>query len=305
MNPAMMEELAEEMENFQVTMGHIEGVPLPGPTCDEWDTIYNFQAREDDILIATYPKSGTTWMQEIVDLILQEGDVQKSMRAPCFIKVPFIEMIPPKSMPSGLELAKTMKSPRILKTHLPINLLPPSFWEKNAKVVYVARNAKDCMVSYYYFHKMNTFLLDPGTWDNFFSEFLSGDVPWGSWFDHVLGWWKAMDKHQILFIFYEDMIEDPMREIRKVMKFLGKDLSDEALENVKYHSSFQAMKENPMTNNSTVPNSIMDDTISPFMRKGIVGDWKTHFSVTQNFIFDKEYKKKMEGSGLNFRTELR
>ncbi|XP_041435012.1 sulfotransferase 1C2-like [Xenopus laevis] len=304
MDPAVMKELEKEMQNFQVTMGHIEGVPLLGATCDEWDTIYNFQAREDDILIATYPKSGTTWMQEIVDLILQEGDVQKSMRAPCYVKVPFIDQVPKKNMPTGVELAQRMASPRILKTHLPINLLPPSFWEKNVKVVYVARNAKDCMVSYYYFQKINKCLPDPGTWDNYFSAFLSGDVPWGSWFDHVLGWWKAMDKHQILFVFYEDMIKDPMHEIQKVMKFLGKDLSDEVLENIKFHTSFQAMKENPMTNYSTLPNIIFDQTISPFMRKGIVGDWKTHFLVAQNIIFDEEYKKKMEGSGLNFHSEI-
>eukprot|EP00079_Xenopus_tropicalis_P014088 XP_002944661.3 PREDICTED: sulfotransferase 1C2-like [Xenopus tropicalis] len=158
------------------------------------------------------------------------------------------------------------------------------------------------MVSYYYFQKISKSLPDPGTWENYFSTFLSGDVPWGSWFDHVIGWGKAMDKHQILFIFYEDMIEDPMREIRKVMKFLGKDLSEEVLENIKYHTSFQAMKENPMTNFSLHPN--VDQTISLFMRKGTVGDWRNHFSVAQNIIFDEEYKKKMEGSGLNFRTEL-
>ncbi|OCT58317.1 hypothetical protein XELAEV_18002255mg [Xenopus laevis] len=76
---------------------------------------------------------GTTWMQEIVDLILQEGDVQKSMRAPCYVKVPFIDLVPMKPMPTGVELAQRMASPRILKTHLPINLLPPSFWEKNVK----------------------------------------------------------------------------------------------------------------------------------------------------------------------------
>ncbi|NP_001104204.1 sulfotransferase family 1C member 4 S homeolog [Xenopus laevis] len=304
MDPAAMEELVKVMENMQFTMGHIEGVSLPGFTCDAWDTIYNFQAREDDILISTYPKAGTTWMHEIMDLILQEGDIQKSMRAPCYVKVPFIEMVTPKPMPSGVELAEKMASPRIIKTHLPISLLPPSFLEKNVKVVYVARNAKDCMVSYYYFQKMNKGLPDPGTWENYFSTFLSGDVPWGSWFDHVLGWWKAVDKHQILFVFYEDMIKDPMCEIRKVMKFLGKDLSDEVLENIKYHTSFQAMKENPMANYTTLPKAIFDQTISPFMRKGIVGDWKTHFTVAQNIIFDEKYKKTMEGSGLNFRTEL-
>ncbi|KAE8577687.1 hypothetical protein XENTR_v10023017 [Xenopus tropicalis] len=296
--------MAQEAQRIPVAMGHIEGVPLLGSTCDAWDSIYNFQARGDDILIATFPKSGTTWMQEIMDLILQEGDAQKGRRAPTYIKVPFIDLIPTKTMPSGVELAQTMKSPRVLKTHLPINLLPPSFWEKNVKAVYVARNAKDCMVSYYYFHKMNKMLPPPGTWENFFSAFLSGDVPWGSWFDHVIGWGKAMDKHQILFIFYEDMIEDPMREIRKVTKFLGKDLSEEVLENIKYHTSFQAMKENPMANYTAFPSAVMDQTISPFMRKGTVGDWKTHFSGAQNIIFDEEYKKKMEGSGLNFRTEL-
>uniref|UniRef100_A0A1B8XWW0 Sulfotransferase n=1 Tax=Xenopus tropicalis TaxID=8364 RepID=A0A1B8XWW0_XENTR len=62
---------------------------------------YTFQARGDDILVATFPKAGTTWMQEIVDLILQEGDVQKGRRAPTYIKVPFIELISPKPMPSG------------------------------------------------------------------------------------------------------------------------------------------------------------------------------------------------------------
>ncbi|XP_041432894.1 sulfotransferase 1C4 isoform X1 [Xenopus laevis] len=290
MDPAVTEEMVKGMENFQFTMGHIEGVSLPSTLCDVWDSICNFQAREDDILIATYPKAGTTWMQEIVDLILQEGDVQKSMRAPIFIKVPFIEIVPPKPMPSGVELAQKMASPRILKTHFPINLVPPSFLEKKVKVVYVARNAKDCMVSYYYFQKMNKILPDPGTWDSYFSAFLAGDVPWGSWFDHVIGWWKAVDKHQILFIFYEDMIKDPMHEIRKVMKFLGKDLSDEVLENIKYRTSFQAMKENPMSNYTTLPKAIFDQTISPFMRKGTVGDWKTHFSVAQNIIFDEEYK---------------
>ncbi|XP_041432895.1 sulfotransferase 1C4 isoform X2 [Xenopus laevis] len=247
MDPAVTEEMVKGMENFQFTMGHIEGVSLPSTLCDVWDSICNFQAREDDILIATYPKA-------------------------------------------GVELAQKMASPRILKTHFPINLVPPSFLEKKVKVVYVARNAKDCMVSYYYFQKMNKILPDPGTWDSYFSAFLAGDVPWGSWFDHVIGWWKAVDKHQILFIFYEDMIKDPMHEIRKVMKFLGKDLSDEVLENIKYRTSFQAMKENPMSNYTTLPKAIFDQTISPFMRKGTVGDWKTHFSVAQNIIFDEEYK---------------
>ncbi|XP_075035102.1 sulfotransferase 1C4-like isoform X2 [Mixophyes fleayi] len=254
--------LIEAMKDFEVKMVQVEGIPLPESTLEIWDQIYNFQAREDDILIATYPKAGTTWVQEIVDLMLLEGDVEKSMRAPCFVKVPFIDLNA-KPMKSGLDLANDMESPRLLKTHLPIQLLPPSFLDKKVKVVYVARNAKDCMVSYFYFQMMNKGLPDPGTWNEYFSTFLAGDVPWGSWFDHVIGWWKAKDSHQILYMFYEDLIEDPKREHRKLLKFLGKDLSDEVLEKIHHHTSFQAMKENPMANYSVLPAVVFDQSVSP------------------------------------------
>lgn len=303
MDPELLHKLAEELKNVTFKMGSVQGVPLPESTCDIWDQIHNFQAREDDILIATFPKAGTTWTQEIVDLIMLNGDVEKSMRAPCFVKVPFIDLNP-KPMLSGVDAANAMKSPRLLKTHLPIQLVPPSFWEKNVKVIYVARNAKDCMVSYFHFQRMNKTLPDPGTWNEYFSTFLAENVAWGSWFDHVIGWWKVKDKHQILYVFYEDMIEDPRREIRKISTFLGKELTEEVVDAIQHHTSFDAMKDNPMTNCSVLPSSIFDQSISPFIRKGKVGDWKNHFLVAQNIVFDEEYKKKMEGSGLNFRTEL-
>ncbi|XP_069840579.1 sulfotransferase 1C4-like isoform X2 [Dendropsophus ebraccatus] len=303
MDSQLLKELNEKMKDVTFTLGEIQGVPLPANTCKIWDQIYNFQAREDDILIATFPKAGTSWIQEIVDLIMLNGDVERSMQAPCFVRVPFID-INVKPMPSGVEAANAMKSQRLLKTHLQIHLIPPSFWEKNVKVIYFARNAKDCMASFFHFQKMNRILPDPGTWDEYFFTFLSGNVSWGSWFDHVIGWWKAKDKHQILYLFYEDMKEDPKREIRKISKFLDKDLTEEALNTICHHTSFAIMKENPMANYSAMPSFIFDQSISPFMRKGKVGDWKNHFLVAQNIIFDEIYKKKMEGSGLHFRTEL-
>ncbi|XP_063285664.1 sulfotransferase 1C1-like [Pelobates fuscus] len=284
-------------------MGRIMGVPLDQKTCDTWNSIQSFQAHPADILVAAYPKAGTTWMQEIVDMICEDGDIMKCRRAPTYDRHPFLEVVAPEPVPSGLQLAEQMEPPRILKTHLPVQLLPPSFWKNNCKVIYVARNAKDCMVSYFHFQRMNKGLPDPGTWDNYFSTFMSGTVPWGSWFDHVIGWWKAKDSHQILYIFYEDMIKNPEHEIQKVMSFLKKDLSDNVLEKIHQHTSFQAMKENPMANYSTIPSFVMDHTISPFMRKGIVGDWKNYFSVAQDELFAKEYERKMKGTDLVFCTE--
>ncbi|KAG8544379.1 hypothetical protein GDO81_022589 [Engystomops pustulosus] len=261
MDPQVIEKVVQEMSNFSPDMGELQGVTLLQGICDIWDTIYNFQARDGDIVVASYPKS-------------------------------------------ALEVADSMPSPRILKTHLPVQLVPPSFWEKDVKVVYVARNPKDCMVSYYYFHKMDQTMADPGNWEDFFSNFMSGKVTWGDWFDHVIGWWKAKDHHKILYIFYEDMIEDPRREILKVMKFLGKDFPEDVVQKILQHTSFKSMKNNPVVNFSCLPESVFDQSVTSFMRKGTVGDWKNHFLDSQNLIFDEEYKKKMAGSGLDFRTEL-
>ncbi|KAF3826891.1 hypothetical protein GH733_009416 [Mirounga leonina] len=200
-----------------------------------------------------------------------------------------------------MDLASKMPSPRTMKTHLPVQLLPPSFWKENSKVgkanfsnpvliIYVARNPKDRLVSYYHFSRMTKMMPDP--------------VLWGSWYDHVKGWWDAKDQHHILYLFYEDMKEDPTREIQKILKFLEKEMPEEVLNKIVYHASFDVMKQNPMANYTTLPTVLMDQSISPFMRKGMPGDWKNYFTVAQNEEFDKDYQKKMAGSTLTFCTEI-
>ncbi|XP_078061686.1 sulfotransferase 1A1-like, partial [Mustelus asterias] len=128
---------------------------------------------------------------------------------------------------------------------------------------------------------------------------------YGLWHDHVLGWWAQKHLYPILYIFYEDIKEDPKREIRKMMSFLGKDLPEVIVDSIAQHTSFQAMRCNPMCNYSSVPADVFDPTVSTFMRKGEVGDWKNHFTVAQDEAFEADYARRMKGSDLRFRTELR
>ncbi|KFQ28066.1 Sulfotransferase 1C1, partial [Mesitornis unicolor] len=304
----------DEMENLSLKeavlrpeLCELEGIPLTETTGSIWDQVWKFKARPDDLLIATYAKAGTTWTQEIVDMIQQNGDVEKCRRTTTYRRHPFLEWFLPEPAAlrySGLELAEAMPSPRTIKTHLPVQLVPPSFWEQNCKIIYVARNAKDNLVSYYHFHRMNKGLPEPGTWEEFMEKFMAGKVLWGSWYDHVKGWWKAKDKHRILYLFYEDMKENPKQEIQKIMKFLEKDVNQELLNKILHNTSFETMKENPMTNYTKEFQGIMDHSVSPFMRKGVVGDWKNYFTVAQSKKFDEDYKKKMADTSLVFRTEL-
>ncbi|XP_007424050.1 sulfotransferase 1C2-like [Python bivittatus] len=282
----------------------IEGVSLPDTIVEQWDAISGFKARPDDLLISTYPKAGTTWMQEIVDMIHHGGDPQKCARAPIYERIPFIEMCPPKPIRTGFEEAEAMPSPRTLKTHLPVHLLPSSFWEQNCKIIYVARNIKDNAVSYFHFHHMSKLMPEAGNWDEFLENFIAGKVAWGSWFDHVRGWWEAKNHHPILYVFYEDIKKDPAREIQKVAQFLGLELSEAVLGDIVQHTKFETMKTNPMTNYTTMPSFLLDQDITQFMRKGTVGDWKEHFTVAQSEQLDDLCARLLAGNGLTFHTQL-
>uniref|UniRef100_A0A8D0GZX6 Sulfotransferase n=1 Tax=Sphenodon punctatus TaxID=8508 RepID=A0A8D0GZX6_SPHPU len=281
----------------------IGGVPLVKYFAENWGEVENFQARPDDLLISTYPKSGTTWISEVVDLIFHQGDVEKARRNPIYLRVPFLEFAVP-DVPTGTELLRKMPPPRFIKTHLPVQLMPESFWTQGCKMIYVARNAKDVAVSYYFFYQMAKVHPDPGTWDEFLEKYIAGDISYGPWFDHVKGWWDKRHEQRMLYLFYEDMKEDPRREVRKVMEFLERPLDEQVLEKIVHHTSFKEMSQNQMANYKTIPTAVMDHDISPFMRKGITGDWKNYFTVAQNEHFDAEYERQMKGTDLCFRTEI-
>ncbi|XP_046896881.1 cytosolic sulfotransferase 3-like isoform X2 [Hypomesus transpacificus] len=235
---------------------------------DNWENIQSFQARPDDILIVTYPKAGTTWVSYILDLLyFSQTAPERQTSIPIYERVPFLEMSMPL-MPPGTELANNLStSPRLIKTHLPIQFVPKSFWEQNSRIVYVARNAKDNAVSFFHFDRMNMAQPEPGDWNSFLQRFMEGKMVFGSWYDHVTGWWEKKQSHsKLLYVFFEDMVEDTGRELDRLCSFLGISPSAEEKEKVIGGVQFDNMKKNNMTNYSTIP--VMDFKISPFMRKG-------------------------------------
>nr|XP_046232943.1 sulfotransferase 2B1-like [Scatophagus argus] len=248
-----------------------------------------FSFRPDDIIIATYPKSGTTWMQEIVPLIMSGGDPASVETLPNWDRVPWLEE--QRAVTLNLE---QRPSPRMFATHCHYNMMPKSFFEVKPKVIYVMRNPKDVFTSSFHYYGMTSFLVHPGPQSEFLHKFLDGKVMFGSWFDHIKSWLNAEDKEHIMYISYEEMIMDLKDSVARIAQFLEKSLDAEVIEKIADRCLFKNMKQNKMSNYSTVPREFMDQTKSEFLRKGIAGDWTNQLTEAEAEYFDAVYKDKMK-----------
>jgi len=89
-----------------------------------------------------------------------------------------------EAMTESIKFAANLPSPRVIKSHLPIEMLPPALLEK-CKVVWVGRNPKDCCVSYYHFFQMLPPVKYKGNFEQFAELFKSGFIEYGSYWTHV------------------------------------------------------------------------------------------------------------------------
>ncbi|XP_023819616.1 sulfotransferase family cytosolic 2B member 1 isoform X2 [Oryzias latipes] len=273
-----------------------EGILIPREThsLESLKFAQDFKFKDDDVVAVTYPKSGTTWMQEILPLVLSGGDLTPIQSTVNWDRVPWLEET------RLANVVDKMTSPRAMVSHFPYNLMPSSFHSSKAKVIYVMRNPKDVAVSSFYFHQMASFLEDPGTFDEFLDKFLEGRGFFGKWTDHVSSWKLAKLGERILFLTYEEMVQDLGAAIRRISDFLCLDLSEDIIQKIAEHCTFKSMKANTMSNFSLVPKKYMDSDKSPFLRKGVAGDWKNHFNSEQEARFTSVIQKELEAAGLSF-----
>ena len=158
------------------------------------------------------------------------------------------------------------------------------------------------MVSMFNFYRMNATLgRFTGTGDEFFNLFMAGRTSLGSWFDYTSKFWSLRDNRNFLMLTFEDMKKDVHSVVHKVAKFIGKPINDSQVRKVAEIVSFKGMKQQFDSVLEKVPS--FDQKISPFLRKGELGDWKNYFTVAQNETFDKVYDERMGECGLTFTYE--
>ncbi|XP_077018841.1 amine sulfotransferase-like isoform X2 [Tamandua tetradactyla] len=230
---------------------------------DLLENLDDFEIRDDDVFIITYPKSGTIWTQHILSLIYYEGHRNRTENVDTLDRAPFLEYNSRK-----VDFSKR-PSPRIFSSHIPYYLAPRGLKNRKAKIVYTYRNPKDILISYYYFSNVVAALQAPQNLEQFMKRFLDGKVLGNLWFDHIRGWYEHKHDFNILFMKYEDMKKDLRSSVLKLCTFLEKELSEEDLDTVVRQATFQNMKINPLANyNAILKDEIGTRNDGQFLRKG-------------------------------------
>ncbi|XP_071446820.1 sulfotransferase 1C4-like [Hetaerina americana] len=229
---------------------------------------YNMELRPDDVWIISFPRSGSTWTQELVWLINNDLDYETALSKKLITRSPFLEysfvlpddfiaemMEKHKNDPSKLELLREnfrpayetlpkMKSPRHVKTHFPLSLLPPTLLD-TCKVIYVARNPKDVAVSYFHLHRLKGDIDMEADFPQYWDFFQRDLLTWAPFWSHVEESWRLKEHKNMLFLFYEDMKKDLPATIRKTAAFLGKSYTDEQVIKLVDHLQIDNFRKQP------------------------------------------------------------
>lgn len=260
-------------------------------------TMWNdFNFRDDDIVISTYAKSGTTWLQQIVSQLIFNGEEGMDVAE----MSPWLDLrVPPREVKLPAVEAQTHR--RFLKTHLPVDAL---VFSPKAKYIYIGRDGRDVVWSVYnhhangnehFYHALNDTpgLVGPRLEKpnenivEYFREWLDKDgYPFWPFWENIKSWWAIRNLPNVHFIHFAKLKEDMPGEIKKVADFLNIKIDPAKWDAILKHCSFDYMKENA---EKSVPlgGAFWEGGAKTFINKGTNGRWKDLLTKEDNEKYEK------------------
>ncbi|GMH01813.1 hypothetical protein Nepgr_003652 [Nepenthes gracilis] len=271
----------------------------------------HFQARPTDILLATTPKSGTTWLKAILYATANRTRHHANSQTHPLLThnphelVPFLEL---KVYSDGDRVPdiSSLPPPRLFSTHLPVHSLPESVKDsEDCKLVYLCRNPKDTFISLWHFtNNLRPQNLGSLPLVEAFERFCRGVSLYGPFWDHVLGYWReSLEKpRKVFFLKYEDMNDRPAFHLRRLAEFLGCPFSvgEETagvVEQIVELCSFDKLSTLEVNRSGRLSSG---EENKAFFRKGKVGDSANYLTREMIERFDSISEEKFLGCGLRF-----
>jgi len=219
----------------------------------------------DDTFLVSFPRSGNTWARFLVcNLIAPDHPVSF---AELESKIPEIYFVSDRKL-------RAFPRPRVIKSH-------ECFDPRYPKVIYIVRDPRDVLISYYEFQLKRRVLTDDCSLDQFLPRFMESAIEpkIGSWRDHVVSWIATRaGQSQFLLLRYEEMLANTHREASRIASFLGVDAAPERIARAVELSSADRMRklEREQAGQWSATKKTRQD--KPFVRKAVSGDWKSRLS---------------------------
>jgi aryl sulfotransferase len=257
-----------------------------------------FAPRDGDIIIATSYKAGTTWMQGICAALVFQ---QPTPPVPQDELSPWLDakFAPVEEI---LALLEGLRNRRYIKTHQPMDGLP---YFPNARYVFVGRDGLDVFMSLWnHWNNMSTETIDelnaapdkvgpdfpypPADLDSAFDDWISkggfsweGDGwPFWSHLGHADTFWQVRDRENVLFVHFQDLLDDLDGEMRRVSEFLGIPVDEARWPELLRGVGFDSMKANAEAMAPGGTRGIWKDTAN-FFHKGTNRRWEGVLSPEQ------------------------
>jgi hypothetical protein len=220
----------------------------------------DFKTRATDTLLVSYPRSGNTWCRFLIANLVRPG-----------ARVDFanIESIVPDSHAVPNRKLARYPDPRIVKSHKP-------FTPRFRRVLYLVRDPRDVVVSYYYYQLRRGLIGADLTMEAFAARFVAGGVDaYGTWQEHVGGWLGARGgRAGLLLVRYEDLRERPLEELARIAAFAGLAAGHEDLTRAVGAASLRRMQQAERTSIHRWRTERRYDPAQPFVRRGAAGGWR-------------------------------
>uniref|UniRef100_A0A0E0LH54 Sulfotransferase n=1 Tax=Oryza punctata TaxID=4537 RepID=A0A0E0LH54_ORYPU len=283
----------------------------------------HFTPRHGDVVLVSPPKCGTTWLKALAfatmarrvhppppaaaaaaaaDVDAQQHPLLRLNPHDC---VPFMEKLFAAGLGSRMD---ALPSPRLMATHMHHSLLPTSISDNpDCKIIYICRDPKDMLVSMWQFARR---ILPELQFYNVFELACEGRCLSGPIWDHILGYWNASktSPENVLFLRYEEMLQYPNDNVRKLAQFVGQPFSPDEEEagvvmDIVRLCSFEKMKNLKVNEADSSPIQVPRNTTfanDSFFRRGGAGDWTNHMTPEMAGRLDAIMNEKLHGTGISF-----
>lgn len=265
--------------------------------------------RDDDIVIATPYKCGTTWMQTIVmHLVFQDMQPRQVDDIS-----PWVDAAPrPIEELRAILDAQTHR--HVLKSHLPLDGF---YYREQDKIIVVGRDPRDVFMSFWNhlsgytdvaYAKHNDWPGRPGAplprcpdtarelWDLWINrgwfEWETEGYPFWSNFHHMQTWWDYRHLPNILLVHYNDLLADLNGGIKRIANFLDIDCSDDMRAAITDKTTFKSMKRDA-EEISLDSSGMFSGGAKLFINKGTNGRWKSVLTAEDLAAYERTASREL------------